>query len=89
MACISSAGTDLKIGIFDISARISAGLTPAGVTGDVDEAALIANIDVAISEVDSAARIRDGTENGVASLADPARRDALEDLERELYDLDM
>jgi len=73
----------------DISARISAGLTPADVAGDADEASLMANIDVALSEVDSAARTRDGTENGVTPPTDPARRDALDDLERELSDLDM
>jgi predicted nucleic acid-binding Zn-ribbon protein len=73
----------------DISARISAGLTPADVAGDADEASLMANIDVALSEVDSAARTRDGTENGITPPSDPARRDALDDLERELSDLDM
>ena len=73
----------------DISARISAGLTPADVAGDADEAALMASIDVALSEVDSAALNRDGTENGIAPPADPVRRDALDDLERELSDLDM
>ncbi len=73
----------------DISTRISAGLTPAGVAGDADEVALMADIDVALSEVDSASRTRDGTENGVAPPADPVQRDALDDLERELSDLDM
>ncbi|MED6296983.1 MAG: hypothetical protein VX828_01660, partial [Candidatus Thermoplasmatota archaeon] len=73
----------------DISARISAGLTPADVAGDADEAALMASIDVALSEVDSAAHTREGTENGVAPPVDPVRRDALDDLERELSDLDM
>ena len=73
----------------DISARISAGLTPANMAGEADEFSLMANIDVALSEVDSAARTRDGTENGVSPPADPVRRDALEDLERELSDLDM
>ena len=73
----------------DISARISAGLTPADVTGNPDESALMSDIDVALSEVDSAARTREDTENGVAPPADPVRRDALDDLERELSDLDM
>ena len=49
----------------------------------------MSNIDVAFSEVDSAARTRDGTENGITPPSDPARRDALDDLERELSDLDM
>jgi hypothetical protein len=73
----------------DISTRISAGLTPANVAGDADEAALMANIDVALSEVDSAADVRESTENGVPPPADPVQRDALDDLERELSDLDM
>ena len=73
----------------DISPRISAGLTPAGVAGDADEAALMSSIDVALSEVDSAAGVREATENGVPPPADPVQRDALDDLERELSDLDM
>ena len=73
----------------DISTRISAGLTPADTPGNADEAAIMANIDVALSEVDSAADVRDSTENGVPPPADPAQRDALDDLERELSDLDM
>ena len=73
----------------DISTRISAGLTPADIPGNADEAAIMANIDVALSEVDSAADVRDSTENGVPPPADPAQRDALDDLERELSDLDM
>jgi len=73
----------------DISTRISAGLTPAGVAGDADEAALMSSIDVALSEVDSAAEVRESTENGVPPPADPVQRDALDDLERELSDLDM
>ena len=73
----------------DISTRISAGLTPADTPGDADEAALMANIDVALSEIDTAADVRDGTENGVPPPADPAQRDAMDDLERELSDLDM
>ena len=73
----------------DISTRISAGLTPAGVAGDADEAALMSSIDVALSEVDSAAGVREATENGVPPPADPVQRDALDDLERELSDLDM
>lgn len=72
----------------DISTRISAGLVPADTPGDADEAALMANIDVALSEVDAAAAVRDGTENGVTPPADPAQRDALDDLERELSDMD-
>ena len=73
----------------DISTRISAGLTPADVAGGADEAALMSSIDVALSEVDSAAETRESTENGVPPPADPAQRDALDDLERELSDLDM
>ena len=73
----------------DISTRISAGLTPADTPGNADEAAIMAKIDVALSEVDSAADVRDSTENGVPPPADPAQRDALDDLERELSDLDM
>ena len=73
----------------DISTRISAGLTPADVAGNSDEAELMANIDVALSEVDSAAGIRESTENGVPPPADPSQRDALDELERELSDLDM
>ena len=73
----------------DISTRISAGLTPADVVGDADEAELMANIDVALSEVDSAAGVRESTENGVPPPTDPSQRDALDDLERELSDLDM
>ena len=73
----------------DISTRISAGLTPADTPGTADEAAIMANIDVALSEVDSAADVRESTENGVPPPADPAQRDALDDLERELSDLDM
>ena len=73
----------------DISTRISAGLTPADTPGDADEAALMANIDVALSEIDTASDVRDGTENGVPPPADPAQRDAMDDLERELSDLDM
>ncbi len=73
----------------DISTRISAGLTPADVAGDADEAALMSSIDVALSEVDSAADARESTENGVPPPADPVKRDALDDLERELSDLDM
>ena len=57
--------------------------------GDADEAALMANIDVALSEVDSAADVRESTENGVPPPSDPVQRDALDDLERELSDLDM
>jgi hypothetical protein len=49
----------------------------------------MANIDVALAEVDSDAVVREGTENGVPPPADPAQRDALDDLERELSDLDM
>ena len=73
----------------DISTRISAGLTPADTPGNADEAALMANIDVALAGVDSDAVVREGTENGVPPPADPAQRDALDDLERELSDLDM
>ncbi|MEE3310662.1 MAG: hypothetical protein VX230_04150, partial [Candidatus Thermoplasmatota archaeon] len=73
----------------DISTRISAGLTPADVPGDADEASLMADIDVALSEIDTAGDVREGTENGVPPPADPAKRDALDDLERELSDLDM
>ena len=64
-------------------------MTPADTPGNADEAAIMANIDVALSEVDSAADVRDSTENGVPPPADPAQRDALDDLERELSDLDM
>ena len=49
----------------------------------------MANIDVELSEIDSAADVRDGTETGVPPPADPAQRDAMDDLERELSDLDM
>ena len=49
----------------------------------------MSSIDVALSEVDSAAETRESTENGVPPPADPAQRDALDDLERELSDLDM
>ena len=73
----------------DISTRISAGLIPADTPGDADEAALMANIDVALSEIDSAADVREGTENGTPPPADPVQRDAIDDLERELSDLDM
>jgi hypothetical protein len=73
----------------DISTRISAGLTPADVPGNADEVALMANIDVALSDIDSAADVREGTENGVPPPADPVQRDAIDDLERELSDLDM
>ena len=73
----------------DISTRISAGLTPADVPGDADEAALMASIDVALSKIDSAADVREGTENGTPPPADPVQRDAIDDLERELSDLDM
>ena len=73
----------------DISTRISVGLTPADAPGDADESAMMASIDVALSEVDSAAEVREGTENGVPPPSDPAQRDALGDLERELSDLDM
>ena len=55
----------------DISTRISAGLTPADTPGDADEVALMADIDVALSEIDSAADVREGTENGVPPSADP------------------
>ena len=64
-------------------------MTPADVAGDADEAALMSSIDVALSEVDSAADARESTENGVPPPADPVKRDALDDLERELSDLDM
>ena len=49
----------------------------------------MADIDVALSEIDAAADVREGTENGVPPSADPAQRDAMDDLERELSDLDM
>ena len=49
----------------------------------------MADIDVALSEIDSAADVREGTENSVPPTADPAQRDAMDDLERELSDLDM
>ena len=49
----------------------------------------MADIDVALSEIDTAGDVREGTENGVPPPADPAKRDALDDLERELSDLDM
>jgi hypothetical protein len=73
----------------DISTRISAGLVPSDTPGTPDEAALMASIDVALADVDAAADVRDGTENGVAPPADPAQRDALDDLERELSDMDI
>jgi hypothetical protein len=73
----------------DISTRISAGLIPADTPGEVSEAALRASIDVELAAVDSAAELRDGTENGVTPPADPLQRDALDNLERELSDLDI
>ena len=49
----------------------------------------MASIDVELAAVDSAAELRDGTENDVPPPADPLQRDALDDLERELSDLDI
>jgi hypothetical protein len=72
----------------DISTRISAGLIPSETPGTHEEVALMAKIDVELATVDASAEVRDGTENGVPPPADPAHRDALEDLERELSDLD-
>ncbi|MEE2811658.1 MAG: hypothetical protein VX627_01340 [Candidatus Thermoplasmatota archaeon] len=72
----------------DISTRISAGLVPSETPGTPEEVALMAKIDVELANVDASAEVRDGTENGVPPPADPAHRDALEDLERELSDLD-
>jgi len=72
----------------DISTRISAGLIPSETPGTPEEVALMAKIDVELANVDASAEVRDGTENGVPPPADPAHRDALDDLERELSDLD-
>ncbi|MEC7704484.1 MAG: hypothetical protein VX906_04485 [Candidatus Thermoplasmatota archaeon] len=73
----------------DISTRISVGLIPSDTPGLTEEAALMADIDMALAEVDSASDMREGTENGVTPPADPVKRDALDDLERELSDIDM
>ncbi|MDP6906292.1 MAG: hypothetical protein QF440_02625 [Candidatus Thalassarchaeaceae archaeon] len=72
----------------DISTRISAGLVPVDAPGIPSEVELMAQIDVELSKVDASADLRESTENGVPPPANPEHRDALDDLERELSDLD-
>ncbi len=73
----------------DISTRISAGLTPADTPGTPSELEEISLIEVELAELDAAAAVRQGTEHGIPPPADPEARDALDDLERELSDLDL
>lgn len=73
----------------DISTRISVGLTPADTPGTPSELGELSRIEVELAELDAAAAIRKGTEHGIEPPADPAARDALDDLERELSDLDL
>jgi len=73
----------------DISMRISAGLAPADAPGHVDEADILSRVDIALSAVDAAADDRESTINGVPAPAAPEARDALDEIERELRDLDI
>ena len=72
----------------DISTRISAGLVPSDAHGSSEEIELMSQIDVELAKVDESADLRESTVNGVPPPTDSEERDALDDLERELSDLD-
>ena len=48
----------------------------------------MSQVDVELTKVDESTRLRETTVNGVPPPADTEQRDALDDLERELSDLD-